>query len=571
MKPSFLLIVLASIVLFSCNEPRQEKTEQRVAIVTDTVSYVNPVQKNASTETVIAPVAEVKKEKKQFAKKRRQEAKQAKRFFYKLPEENRAIAKAKTTPVKTSSLAQQKAMDSLYAAMDKTFQVFMINTSKDTILTCAEGTIITIPAHCFTDKSRKKISGLVKFEVKEYYAVEDMLFASLNSVSNGNLLESGGMLYMKASQNDSPLGLLASKNVTVQMPTRQKVSDMQLFYGEGHDHKLNWKQSNNKKNKNKSSNRNTPKKKNYNTIYTIDKTIVYSKNNQPEIEVEHRAPKNSFKTDLSNKQDTVVVTFKMDAKGRVKNYKTVLNNQEKGASRAASTGFYRKHRYGTRSYFVNTQNKLAPGKTHYVTYSLNRKNTFHGIPLTSHSLGIGNEQIKTLKKAFRKGDSTITVTMTQIYVCTSKKDEEKAISEKIKQLEQGKNVKVSKEEMQYYVYDLNNLGWINCDRFYDVPQAEKTTYRIAGNNQKTDDVKIIFSDMKSIMQGNNTKRAVEFDNIPEQMDITVIGIRYNDSNAKYEFATEKTTTSDTDTDLRYFPVSSITEMKEKIAAAVKVN
>ena len=573
MKPSFLLIVLASIVLFSCNESKQEKIEKPVAIVTDHGSYVNPVQKNAVTESTVSSDVKVEKTKKRFSKKTKAESKVEKRASVPIKFKTEEVLAEKTASRKTSSIAQQKAMDSLYAALDKSSQVFMINTSRDTTLTCAEGTIINIPAYSFADKSRKRISGIVKFEVKEYYAVEDMLFASLNSVSDGNLLESGGMLYMKASQNDTQLDLMATKQVNVKMPTQEKINDMQLFYGEGHDHTLNWKQSKskNKKGRKKTNNKKNTTKKSKNIYYSIDRTTSYSKKNQSPVELEHIKTSTRFATDVSDLQDTVVVTFKIDSKGRIKSYRTVLNKGESGASAAARVGYYK--RYGLRSsyHFVNTNNRISPGKDHTVNYNLSRKNTFHGIPVTRHSLGISNENIRKIKKAFRRGDSTITVTMTEVYACINERSQAKAVSDKIQKLEQGKNVKVSKSEIQYYVYDLNNLGWINCDRFYEVPQAEKTTYRIAGNNTKTDDVKIIFTDMKSIMQGINNKRAVEFENIPEQMDITVIGIRYNDSNSKYEFATSKTTTSDTDTDLRYFPVSTITEMKEKIAEAVKVN
>ena len=90
----------------------------------------------------------------------------------------------------------------------KTPQVFVINTTRDTILTCFEGTQISIKASSFIEEATGKgPTGPVSFSVEEYYKISDMLRANLSTSSNGKLLETGGMLNLGATANGQKLKL----------------------------------------------------------------------------------------------------------------------------------------------------------------------------------------------------------------------------------------------------------------------------------------------------------------------------------------------------------------------------
>jgi hypothetical protein len=109
-------------------------------------------------------------------------------------------------------------------------QFFFINCEKDTFLNCTNGTQLAIKANTFTSFDNTIVKGIVQLEVKEAYNFTDIIGNGLHTVSNGNPLESAGMIYMNAFQNKEALDINIKKPIMVSMPSKQKVNGMQLFY-----------------------------------------------------------------------------------------------------------------------------------------------------------------------------------------------------------------------------------------------------------------------------------------------------------------------------------------------------
>lgn len=525
------LPVMASIALFSCSKPVQDKGKSPFDVLEET--YKGPVP----GQTVV--------NKSSFHREKITQDTSSQ-------EVRRDENKIKDLLPK-NTISAEKAMDSLYDAMDKKPQVFTINASSDSKVTCKEGTVIEVPAFAFLDRYRRPVYGTVSLEVKEYYELEDMLFASLNSMSDGNLLESSGMICVKARQDNMELRLAGGKEIDIKMPAKYLDKGMQLFYGNGNDRKLNWK---------KAKNRNSQTRKVKTFQYTIDKTISYKRNDNHLVRLENSTP---YKPDIDDKmelQDTVVISFVMDARGRTKDHTLLLNRQLiDSAAPVYNVGYYKEDVKLHSKCFIDEDDKLRSNKEHHINYKLIGKTKFHGLPVSGYSVRLSSANIKELKKIFKRGDSTMTITITEVYIRTNDR-----IREKAKQEREAKRDLVVPQT--YYTYEVNNLGWINSDRFYYVERDDKTNYRITGNTSSTDDVKIIFTGMKSIMQGLNTGSTTEFSNIPANMNIVVVGVRYNRASSGYEFAMAKTSTSDTNTKLQYVPVNSIEEIKKKLAEAI---
>ena len=72
-----------------------------------------------------------------------------------------------------------------------------------------------------------------------------------------------------------------------------------------------------------------------------------------------------------------------------------------------------------------------------------------------------------------------------------------------------------------YLMKLSSMGWINCDRFYDI--QKKTTLQVKVQSVKNTVVALIFKEIKSIMPGycfsNNT---IEFANLPDGQEVTLL-------------------------------------------------
>ena len=80
---------------------------------------------------------------------------------------------------------------------EKPSQFFLINPLKDTIIIGNEGTILYLKAGCLL--SNKK----VQVELKEFYVLGDYIKSGLPTVSNGQMLQTGGSIYLNARENDA--------------------------------------------------------------------------------------------------------------------------------------------------------------------------------------------------------------------------------------------------------------------------------------------------------------------------------------------------------------------------------
>lgn len=110
-------------------------------------------------------------------------------------------------------------------------QKFVINLKADTSITCKNGTIISFPKDCFIDKNGIMINKNITIEVVEALTLTDFLHYGLQTVSDGKLLQSGGMIYIDAKSNNQPLALKDSSSLFVEFPSNFKEPGMKLFTG----------------------------------------------------------------------------------------------------------------------------------------------------------------------------------------------------------------------------------------------------------------------------------------------------------------------------------------------------
>jgi hypothetical protein len=81
--------------------------------------------------------------------------------------------------------------------------------------------------------------------------------------------------------------------------------------------------------------------------------------------------------------------------------------------------------------------------------------------------------------------------------------------------------KMSARSLDSYAFSTSGLGWVNCDRFYDVPEQQKVDLLV---NSQTP-VRVIFNRINAVMGGNLNGNQNRFNNIPQGERITIFGIR----------------------------------------------
>ncbi len=114
-------------------------------------------------------------------------------------------------------------------------QFFSVANDEETILEAAKGTVILVPANAFVFKDGKEPSGEIKIKIREIYDYSDMIFNELHTYSGDKILETGGMLYIEASNEGQELLIKEGENIKVAFPVKKVKNDMELFYGSQHN------------------------------------------------------------------------------------------------------------------------------------------------------------------------------------------------------------------------------------------------------------------------------------------------------------------------------------------------
>ncbi len=129
----------------------------------------------------------------------------------------------------------------LDSAMLTQSKFFEVNGNKDTVLTGEKGTLISVPANAFVNNQRQMVEGVIKIELKEILTLPEMIFNNLPTVSNGKPLSSGGVIYINAQQNGESLSIAPHKSLYIEVPTKEKVADMNIYKGSQDEKgKIDW-------------------------------------------------------------------------------------------------------------------------------------------------------------------------------------------------------------------------------------------------------------------------------------------------------------------------------------------
>lgn len=120
-------------------------------------------------------------------------------------------------------------------------QLFKVNPKRDTIIETRAGILFSIPAESFINKFGKSPIEPVDVEIKEAMNAFDIMKAGLSTMSNDQLLETGGMFYFNARSSNENLSINQSKSIQTAIPYNGANNNMMLFDGERKaDGHINW-------------------------------------------------------------------------------------------------------------------------------------------------------------------------------------------------------------------------------------------------------------------------------------------------------------------------------------------
>ncbi len=123
-------------------------------------------------------------------------------------------------------------LSTLFAQTKVASQTFTVNANNYQQIVGSKGTIIRFYAGSLLHQNGTPVTGNVTVELKEIYSVGDMILSNATTTSNGKRLQSGGEIYLHASQNGEVLRINHSIPLTVEFPTNNPVAGMELFRGQ---------------------------------------------------------------------------------------------------------------------------------------------------------------------------------------------------------------------------------------------------------------------------------------------------------------------------------------------------
>lgn len=139
--------------------------------------------------------------------------------------------------------AQKSAVTEYIESREAAPQKFSVSTSSTQTITTSGGMDVTIPANSFVDMDGNPVSGDVDFDIIEIYNKSDMIKSARPTMSDGNVLISGGEFSFSASIGGEQVQLKDNGTITVQSPSPSGTIDlsMSLFIG-GEDSigQFNW-------------------------------------------------------------------------------------------------------------------------------------------------------------------------------------------------------------------------------------------------------------------------------------------------------------------------------------------
>lgn len=400
----------------------------------------------------------------------------------------------------------------LFGKLESPLQIYQITARQDTILIGDKGTIIQVPANAFDVAA----GTTVTLRVRESMTTSDFLLDNLSTQSENKMLYSGGMLYLDAKANGKSIGL--KNDLTITIPTNKTLSQMEYFTGDrnAHNKQVNWKTASgitaltlprllepiNERYKFErlleeikadslcypltESYQDTPKPR------RIDPPIRYVES--PNFWERLRLFFGGKPKEQPKKEEVRYVARKPET-----HYKPVAGLSSNCREMAI--------------FAINNSLSTASWQDIHSRYRINLYGKAHAVTYAG-VIAYLKDEIKAQQKIYE--NKMIAFERQKLI---RKQSIERAIQNRI--LAGTATV----EDMNAYVFQTRNLGWINCDAFYNVPQERMIAMPTDVLPEENVDIKLVFRSKKSILPPTIIDGKLGFRNIPKDEDAVLVAFK----------------------------------------------
>lgn len=378
-------------------------------------------------------------------------------------------------------------------------QAVTVDATKDNLIKGEKGTQVFIPAGALVFEDGSAVKGDAVISLKEFYSSGDMMSANLSSMSDSMMLQTGGMLYVEAKAGNKQLKVDGRRSIVISFPRKKGIDSMEVFYGSTRDAGgINWMPG-------------IERKLVYEAVDTLltKDSSLYTK----QVRVcSWLASTSGYDIDwIVKDKDSTVWTYvekhlvlpddvkEEMLKGNVFGIGDQMGLKLDRAGKVVAVSFYQGENFDKKPPLLS-----AKAQTIITTF-------FKNMPpfdmrrmspeIEEHHLG---------------------------FCCEIAIEREKyaaAFKAKYDQYRDKAVKAMNATEAELYILNATQLGWINCDRFYNY-EGEKTDFVVAMPNVKDPKVQLIFPDISSVMQGTVKDGKAVFANVPVGKRVSITAIAF---------------------------------------------
>jgi len=360
-------------------------------------------------------------------------------------------------------------------------QLFTVDPKDEKLLTGKHGTRVLIPENAFVDKAGNLVSEAVNVELIEAINYEEFLASGLETKSGDDILVSGGMIKLSASTiSGEEVQIDSNKEVFVAVPDDNRSDGMNVFLSDGGQ---DWRDT-----ERPITNKAARRKAGEFPELKVDKSRL------PIFRYPVKAPTEPKRPYIPKEPEAPrVESFYGKIPWYRWNKKKIKAGQKRRYQTAVDRYVWRLKRYDKKSHIYEEryavyQEKFTAWQAEYSKWEYRRdslKENFMHSP----------EYLKVLEYKKKKDDAYLAQYESEVAAFFEEKEAYEARWGK-KMARMGID---DTQNLNNYVFTVNQASWINIDRFYKVPASRKQDVVLASEDVTNEKVLIIFKKIKSML------------------------------------------------------------------------
>lgn len=419
-------------------------------------------------------------------------------------------------------------------------QVRSVNQKSESTLELRRGTEVKIPANAFCQANGSPLTDdNIEMVFKEAFDFAEMVDENLFTQTKDHILETGGMIYIAASQNGKEVKLQDGKRIELTFPKQKFKDGMELFTGVNDGNDIIWNETGEEITSNEEE---FFIQINLSAIFdvSLEKTDLSDMNlaQMPKYPHPKRIaypPYRKHYTEEKYKEvyqmyEDVMAVHHKDEEDRPER----LEKWNDEVSRRKIILYHHKRNYILTKLTNQLESALSRIKEKQYTISNDKLVGSLFAFLDKNAGRISYDETYYRNKVF-EGSIREVLKYNEIKFPDFKKysvqdffPEFYTVLHKIQQ-----DIMTEKYSMGYvdenifsnYIVSTSNLGWINCDRFYNIPDNEKIDFVVAEYTEGHQ-YYLIFKNIKSLIRPRIKQNKIVFTDIPKGEDVKIIGLSF---------------------------------------------